>query len=50
MIASRKNERMTTGEAISFALVTPFVALVMPFLLAAYTLGFFMDIFGWLDS
>ena len=50
MIMSKKNERMTWGETISFALVTPFVALVMPFLLAAYTLGFFMDIVGWLDS
>ena len=50
MVLSKENKRMTWGETISFALVTPFVALVMPFLLAAYTLGFFMDIFGWLDS
>lgn len=45
-----KKERMSFGELVSFALITPFVALVMPFLLASYTLGFFMDVAGWLDS
>lgn len=41
---------MSFGELISFSLVAPFVALVMPFLLAVYTLGFFMDMVGWLDT
>ncbi len=40
----------STGEFLSFCLVLPFVGLVLPFLLAAYTLGFLMDVVGWLDS
>ena len=38
------------SEFMSFILVAPFVGLVLPFLLAVYTLGFFMDITGWLDT
>ena len=46
----KKSDKMTVGEFVSFALITPFVALVMPFLLAVYTLGFFMDIVGWQET
>jgi hypothetical protein len=36
-------------DFIGFLVMLPFIALVMPFLGAAYTLGFIMDITGWLD-
>ena len=38
------------SDFLSFLVVLPFVALVTPFLGAAYTLGFLMDITGWLDT
>ena len=38
------------SDFAAFLVVVPFIALVMPFLGAAYTLGFLMDITGWLDS
>ncbi len=38
------------GEFLSFMISLPFVGLVLPFLLAAYTLGFFMDLVGWIDT
>ena len=38
------------GNFFSFLLVAPFVGLVLPFLLAVYTLGFFLDLSGWLDT
>ncbi|MDD9950102.1 MAG: hypothetical protein OXT67_00925 [Zetaproteobacteria bacterium] len=37
-------------EFFPFMLVAPFVGLIAPFLLAAYTLGFVMDVTGWLDT
>jgi hypothetical protein len=37
-------------ELMSFLLVMPFVGLVLPFLLAAYTLGWALDMVGWLDT
>ena len=37
-------------EFLAFLLVLPFVGLVFPFLMAAYTLGFFMDLVGWLET
>lgn len=37
-------------DLMSFLLVMPFVGLVLPFLLAAYTLGFLMDMVGWLET
>ena len=49
-MSTEVQSKMTFSEIISFSLVTPFVVLVMPFLLAVYTLGFLMDIVGWLDS
>ena len=38
------------SDLMSFLLVMPFVGLVLPFLLAAYTLGFLMDMVGWLET
>jgi hypothetical protein len=38
------------AELLSFLVVVPFVALVAPFLLAAYTIGFVQDVTGWLDT
>jgi uncharacterized protein involved in cysteine biosynthesis len=38
------------GDLASFMVIIPFVALVAPFLLAAYTLGFVQDVTGWLES
>ena len=38
------------SEFFSFLIVAPFVGLVLPFLLAVYTLGFFLDMIGWLDT
>lgn len=35
---------------LSFLLIMPFVGLVLPFLLAAYTLGFCEEMIGWLDT
>ena len=40
----------STSELLSFSLIMPFVGLVAPFLIAAYTLGFIQDLIGWLDS
>ncbi len=37
-------------ELVSFLLIAPFVGLVFPFLMAAYSLGFMMDLVGWLDT
>lgn len=37
-------------EFFSFLLVMPFVGLVLPFLLAAYTMGWFLDMVGWLET
>jgi hypothetical protein len=38
------------ADLASFLVVLPFVGLVAPFLIAAYTLGFVQDITGWLDT
>lgn len=37
-------------ELLSFLLVLPFVGLVLPFLLAAYTLGWALDMVGWMET
>ena len=51
MIFSRDDLRVDSiGELASFALVLPFFVLVLPFLLAGYTLMFCMDLVGWLDT
>ncbi len=38
------------SELVSFLFVLPFVGLVLPFLLAAYTLGWFLDMVGWMKT
>ncbi len=40
----------SVAEFIPFMLIMPFVVLITPFLIAAYTLGFFMRITGWIDT
>ena len=51
MIFSKEDFKIDSmPEFISFLLITPFVALILPFLGAAYTLGFLMDVVGWLDT
>lgn len=40
----------STPELMSFLVVAPFVGLVAPFLIGAWTLGFVMDKCGWLDT
>ncbi|MCB9228329.1 MAG: hypothetical protein H6618_01820 [Deltaproteobacteria bacterium] len=51
MIFSREDFKIdSVPDFLSFLLILPFVAFVFPFLGAAYTLGFLMDITGWLDS
>ena len=37
-------------DLLSFSLIAPFLGLVMPFLLAAYILGFLLDVVGWYDT
>ena len=37
-------------DLLEFCIILPFVGFVMPFLGAAYTLGFFADLVGWLDT
>ncbi len=37
------------GELVEFLPVFIFIALVAPFLIAAYKLGFVMDVTGWLN-
>lgn len=48
----KKNDSigMSITEFLSFSLITPFVVLMMPFLLASYTLGFLLDVVGWIDT
>jgi hypothetical protein len=38
------------SEFISYALLLPFLGLIAPFLIAVYTVGFFEDMLGWLDT
>lgn len=38
------------GDFLEFLPIAIFFALVAPFLIAAYTLGFVMDITGWLKT
>lgn len=37
-------------EVITFFPIVVFIGLVAPFLIAAYTLGFVMDVTGWLKT
>ena len=51
MIFSRDDFRVdSVPEFLSFLVVLPFVVLVFPFLAAVYTLGFVLDLVGWLDT
>lgn len=51
MIFSREDFRIDSfSEFLSFLLILPFVGLILPFIGAAYTLGFVMDVVGWLDT
>ena len=51
MMFSRDDFKIEKVEdLIEFAPIFIFVALVAPFLIAAYTLGFVMDITGWLKT
>ena len=50
MFSKEDFEIESAADLCSFIIVLPFVALVAPFLLAAYKLGFVMDITGWLDT
>jgi hypothetical protein len=38
------------GELIELLPIVIFLALVAPFLIAAYTIGFVMDVTGWLAT
>ena len=40
----------SVGEFLAFAPIFIFIGLVAPFVLAAYKLGFLMDITGWLKT
>ena len=51
MMFSREDFRIESLEdLLMFLPIAPFVGLVAPFLLAAYGLGFVMDITGWLET
>jgi len=51
MLFSREDFKIESIEdLIEFAPILVFVGFVAPFLIAAYTLGFFMDITGWLKT
>ena len=39
----------SVSDLTAFALLVPFLGLIAPFLIAAYTLGFLQDMVGWLD-
>ena len=38
------------AELVEFLPIVVFLALIAPFLIASYTLGFFMDKTGWLKT
>lgn len=40
----------SAGEFMEFLPIFVFIGLVAPFLIAAYTIGFFINIFGMMDS
>lgn len=40
----------SADEFFEFLPILLFIGLIAPFLIAAYTLGFFMDLTGWLHS
>ncbi|MDE3268966.1 MAG: hypothetical protein OYH77_01630 [Pseudomonadota bacterium] len=51
MIFSRQDFQVNSlAELLEFLPIMVFVGLIAPFLLAAYTLGFVMDIFGCIED
>ncbi len=51
MLFSKEDFKVTNVvELIEFLPILIFVGLVAPFLLAAYKLGFIMDMVGWLKT
>lgn len=51
MMFSRDDLRIESVEdLIHFLPIVLFLGLVAPFLIAAYTVGFFMDVTGWLRT
>ena len=50
MFSKSDFEIKSSDELIEFLPVAIFLALVAPLLIAAYTLGFVMDIAGWLKT
>jgi hypothetical protein len=51
MMFSRDDLRVDSlSDLIEFIPIVVFLGLVAPFLIAAYTLGFVMDITGWLKT
>ncbi len=51
MMFSKEDLKLPEGiELLQFLPIFIFVALVAPFLILAYTIGFVMDITGWLKT
>ena len=50
MFTSEDFKIESMADFASFLVIVPFVGLVAPFLIAAYTLGFIQDITGWLET
>ena len=51
MLFSREDLQVESwSDFLAFMLILPFIGLVFPFLAAVYTLGFFLDKTGWLDT
>jgi hypothetical protein len=40
----------SASDVVHFLPIVAFLALVGPFLIAAYTIGFVMDVTGWLET
>ena len=51
MLFSKEDfEISSVGELVEFLPILIFMALVAPFIIGAYKLGFLMDITGWLEK
>jgi len=51
MMFSREDLRIdSVQDVLHFIPIALFIGLVAPFLIAAYTLGFVMDVSGWLTT
>ena len=44
------DEIKSPGDLIAFLLIIPFIALITPFLIWSYSISFFTDLSGWLDT